>query len=151
MIERVNDLNGEMQLIKGFVLGTYPRKAVSFGYQEKNVKITPINFLKQDGEKQKIEVAQIDSGKFRYNLEFVLLKIERGQLLVSMSGTGFRDGKRWIEFKDDKIIVPLVVGKPVEVTYPYKIPDLPRVWITVIDIPKPDTAVLAIGPKEPAS
>jgi hypothetical protein len=46
------------------------------------------------------------------------------------------------------IAVPVKPGETIELTKQFYIGGMPRIFVTVLEVPTEDTAVLAIGPKE---
>ena len=52
------------------------------------------------------------------------------------------------ESKAGKILQPLKVGTSVELTQGFRVEGMPHIFMTVLEIPTKDTAIIAVGAKE---
>jgi hypothetical protein len=144
LIKRVNGLHNDVVWMKGFVSGAYGEKVVAQGYKKDEVKILPVRFSEsQSIVKPLFQEAETASGRLRYNLEVALLGATSEEIVLSVSREfGGND------FKNNTVRVPLIVGTAVELTDGIYIQGMPRIFVTVLELPTQETAIVAIGPKE---
>ena len=146
VIKRVNGLHNDLIWMKGFVTGTYGEIAVAQGYQKDAVKILPVRFSESQSAGQLLfQTAKAASAPFQYNLEIAVIRATPDEIVLSVN----REIERG-NFKNNTVTVPVTLGTALELTKEVYVEGMPRIFLSVLALPTQDTAIVAIGSKEPA-
>ena len=144
LIKRVNALHDDIIWIRGLATGTYGEKIVAQGYNKNKVKIFPVRFSESElPVKSLFQTTEFASGQLQYNLEVTLLRATPEEIVLSVSRAYGRN-----DFKNNTVRVPLRLGAALELTQEVYIQGMPRIFLTVLEVPTQETAIVAIGPKE---
>lgn len=115
----------------------YRSKAAALGL--KNPSIRPVNLAAQQSQPF---VFNYQVKKENY-LELRILQITKEAIVLEVTGTASNN-----ESKAVKILQPLKVGTSVELTQGFRVEGMPHIFMTVLEIPTKDTAIIAVGAKE---
>ena len=115
----------------------YRSKAAALGF--KNPSIRPISLASQQPQ-QFVFNYQI---KAENHLELKILQITNEAIVFEVTGTAPNS-----QFKAVKIAQPLKVGISVELTQGIRVEGVPHIFMTVLEMPTKDTAIIAVGVKE---
>jgi hypothetical protein len=115
----------------------YRSKAAALGF--KNPSIRPVNLAAQLPQPS---VFNYQVKKEHY-LELRILQITKEAIVLEVTGTASNN-----ETKAIKILQPLKVGTSVELTQGFRVEGMPHIFMTVLEIPTKDTAIIAVGAKE---
>ena len=115
----------------------YRSRAAALGL--KNPSIRPVNLLAQLTQPFVFNY-QV---KKESNLELKILQVTEEAIVLEVTGTALNN-----ESKAVKILQPLKVGISVELTQGFRTESMPHVFMTVLEIPTKDTAIIAVGTKE---
>jgi hypothetical protein len=115
----------------------YRSKAAALGF--KNPSIRPVNLAVQQPQPF---VFNYEVRKENY-LELRILQITKEAIVLEVTGTAPNN-----ESKAVKILQPLKVGTSIELTQGFRVEGMPHIFMTVLEIPTKDTAILAVGAKE---
>jgi hypothetical protein len=115
----------------------YRSKAAALGL--KNPSIRPVNLAAQQPQPF---VFNYQIKKENY-LELRILQITKEAIVLEVTGTASNN-----ESKAVKILQPLKVGTSVELTQGFRVEGMPHIFMTVLEIPTKDTAIIAVGAKE---
>jgi hypothetical protein len=115
----------------------YRSKAAALGF--KNPSIRPVNLAAQQPQPS---VFNYQLKKEHY-LELRILQITKEAIVLEVTGTASNN-----ETKAVKILQPLKVGTSVELTQGFRVEGMPHIFMTVLEIPTKDTAIIAVGAKE---
>ena len=117
----------------------YRSKAAALGFR--NPSIRPINLAAQP----------LQPFVFNYtvrgenHLELKILQITNDAIVLEVTGTAPDS-----QVKAVKIAQPLKVGISVELTQGIRMEGMPHIFMTVLEMPGKDTAIIAVGAKEVA-
>jgi hypothetical protein len=144
LIKRVNGLRNDVTWMEGFVTGMYGEKAVAQGYKKNEVKILPVSFSQSRSMFKPIfQAEETASGRLQYNLEVTLIRATREEIVLSViRKLGHND------FANNTVKVPLIPGTMFELTKEVYVPGMPRIFVSMLELPTQETAIVAIGPKE---
>jgi hypothetical protein len=117
----------------------YRSKAAALGF--KNPSIRPISLAAQP--LQPLVFVYPVRGENR--LELKILQITKEAIVIEVTGT-----TPGAEVKAVKVAQPLKVGVSVELTQGIRIEGMPHIFMTVLEMPSKDTAIIAVGAKEVA-
>jgi hypothetical protein len=115
----------------------YRSKAVALGYR--NPSIRPINLAAQSQQPFVFNYPV----KGESQLELKILQITTDGILVEVTGTAANS-----QVKVIKVAQPLKVGTSIELTQGIRMEGIPHVFMTVLEMPTKDTAIIAVGAKE---
>jgi hypothetical protein len=115
----------------------YRSKAAALGL--KNPSIRPVNLAAQQPQPF---VFNYQVRKENY-LELRIVQITKEAIVLEVTGTASNN-----ESKAVKILQPLKVGTSVELTQGFRVEGMPHIFMTVLEIPTKDTAIIAVGAKE---
>jgi uncharacterized coiled-coil protein SlyX len=115
----------------------YRSKAAALGF--KNPSIRPVNLAAQQTQPSSFNY-QV---KKEHYLELRILQITKEAIVLEVTGTASNN-----ETKAMKILQPLKVGTSVELTQGFRVEGMPHIFMTVLEIPTKDTAIIAVGAKE---
>jgi hypothetical protein len=115
----------------------YRSKAAALGF--KNPSIRPVNLAAQQPQPTSFNY-QV---KKEHYLELRILQITKEAIVLEVTGTASNN-----ETKAMKILQPLKVGTSVELTQGFRVEGMPHIFMTVLEIPTKDTAIIAVGAKE---
>ena len=115
----------------------YRSKAAALGF--KNPSIRPVS-LATPQPQHLILNYQL---KKENHLELRILQITKEAIVLEVTGTAPNN-----ESKAVKILQPLKVGTSVELTQGLRVEGMPHIFMTVLEIPTKDTAIIAVGAKE---
>jgi hypothetical protein len=115
----------------------YRSKAAALGF--KNPSIRPVNLAAQQPQPFVFNY-QV---KKETHLELRILQITKEAIVLEVTGTAPNN-----ESKAVKILQPLKVGTSVELTQGFRVEGMPHIFMTVLEIPTKDTAIIAVGAKE---
>lgn len=132
--ERTNSLT---ERVASLETSLYRSKAAALGFR--NVSIRPISLVTQPSQQFVFNY----SGKGENNLELRILQISTDAIVVEVTGTAPNSS-----IKAVKIAQPLKVGISVELTQGIRMEGMPHIFMTVLEMPTKDTAIIAIGAKE---
>jgi hypothetical protein len=132
--EKTNGLTERVALLEASL---YRSKAVALGF--KNPSIRPINLASQQSQQLVLNYPVKGDGR----LELKILQITNDAIVFEVTGTVPNS-----EFKAVKVAQPLKVGFSVELTQGIRIEGMPHIFVTVLEMPAKDTAIIAIGAKE---
>jgi hypothetical protein len=77
------------------------------------------------------------------HLELRIIQITNDAIVVEVTGTAPNS-----QVKAVKIAQPLKVGTSVELTQGIRMEGMPHIFMTVLEMPSKDTAIIAVGAKE---
>jgi hypothetical protein len=126
-----------MERIAALESNLYRSKAVALGF--KNPSIRPVDLAAQQPQPF---VFNYQVKKENY-LELRILQITKDAIVLEVTGTAPNN-----ESKAVKILQPLKVGTSVELTQGFRVEGMPHIFMTVLEIPTKDTAIIAVGAKE---
>jgi hypothetical protein len=126
-----------MERIAALESNLYRSKAAALGL--KNPSIRPVHLAAQQPEPF---VFNYQVKKENY-LELRILQITKEAIVLEVTGTAPNN-----ESKAVKILQPLKVGTSVELTQGFRVEGMPHIFMTVLEIPTKDTAIIAVGAKE---
>jgi hypothetical protein len=132
--ERTNSLTERVSSLEASL---YRSKAAALGF--KNPSIRPINLASQ--QPQQLVFNYPVKGESR--LELRILQIANDAIVFEVTGTAPNS-----EFKAVKVAQPLKVGISVELTQGIRMEGMPHIFVTVLEMPTKDTAIIAVGAKE---
>lgn len=115
----------------------YRSKAAALGF--KNPSIRPVSLAAQQPQPLVLNY-QV---KKENHLELRILQITKEAIVLEVTGTAPNN-----ESKAVKILQPLKVGTSVELTQGFRVEGMPHIFMTVLEIPTKDTAIIAVGAKE---
>jgi hypothetical protein len=115
----------------------YRSKAAALGF--KNPSIRPLNLT---AEQPQPFTFNYQVKKENY-LELRILQITKEAIVLEVTGTASNN-----ESKAVKLLQPLKVGTSVELTQGFRVEGMPHIFMTVLEIPSKDTAIIAVGAKE---
>jgi hypothetical protein len=115
----------------------YRSKAAALGF--KNPSIRPVS-LAAPQPQHLILNYQL---RKENHLELRILQITKEAIVLEVTGTAPNN-----ESKAVKILQPLKVGTSVELTQGLRVEGMPHIFMTVLEIPTKDTAIIAVGVKE---
>jgi hypothetical protein len=115
----------------------YRSKAAALGF--KNPSIRPLNLT---AEQPQPFTFNYQVKKENY-LELKILQITKEAIVLEVTGTASNN-----ESKAVKLLQPLKVGTSVELTQGFRVEGMPHIFMTVLEIPSKDTAIIAVGAKE---
>jgi hypothetical protein len=115
----------------------YRSKAAALGF--KNPSIRPLNLT---AEQPQPFTFNYQVKKENY-LELRILQITKEAIVLEVTGTASNN-----ESKAVKLLQPLKVGTSVELTQGFRLEGMPHIFMTVLEIPSKDTAIIAVGAKE---
>lgn len=116
----------------------YRSKAAALGFR--NPSIRPISLAAQP--LQQFVFNYLVGGE--NHLELKILQITNDAIVVEVTGTAAPNS----QVKAVKIAQPLKVGISVELTQGIRMEGMPHIFMTVLEMPSKDTAIIAIGAKE---
>ncbi len=131
--EKTNNLT---ERVASLETNLYRSKAAALGFR--NPSIRPISLA-----------AQPQQFVFNYpvkgenHLELRILQITNDAIVVEVTGTAPNS-----QVKAVKIAQPLKVGMSVELTQGIRMEGMPHIFMTVLEMPTKDTAIIAVGAKE---
>jgi hypothetical protein len=126
-----------MERIAALESNLYRSKAVALGF--KNPSIRPVDLAAQQPQPFVFNY-QVKKGNY---LELRILQITKDAIVLEVTGTAPNN-----ESKAVKILQPLKVGTSVELTQGFRVEGMPHIFMTVLEIPTKDTAIIAVGAKE---
>jgi hypothetical protein len=126
-----------MERIAALESNLYRSKAAALGF--KNPSIRPVDLAAQQPQPF---VFNYQVKKENY-LELRILQITKDAIVLEVTGTAPNN-----ESKAVKILQPLKVGTSVELTQGLRVEGMPHIFMTVLEIPTKDTAIIAVGAKE---
>lgn len=126
-----------MERIAALESNLYRSKATALGF--KNPSIRPVDLA---GQQPQPFVFNYQVKKENY-LELRILQITKDAIVLEVTGTAPNN-----ESKAVKILQPLKVGTSVELTQGFRVEGMPHIFMTVLEIPTKDTAIIAVGAKE---
>jgi hypothetical protein len=115
----------------------YRSKAAAIGF--KNPSIRPINLASQPTQQLVFDYPL----KAENHLQLKILQIMKDTIVFEVTGTAPNS-----EFKAVKIVQPLKVGISVELTQGIRMEGIPHIFMTVLEMPSKDLAIIAVGAKE---
>jgi hypothetical protein len=115
----------------------YRSKAAALGF--KNPSIRPISLAAQSPQQFVFNYP----GRGDSHLELRILQITNESIVFEVTGTAPNS-----QVKAVKVAQPLKVGTSVELTQAVRMEGMPHVFMTVLEMPTKDTAIIAVGPKE---
>lgn len=115
----------------------YRSKAAALGFR--NPSIRPISLAAEPPQQFVFNYPL----KGESRLELKIIQITSESIVFEVTGTAPNS-----QVKALKVAQPLKVGTSVELTQGIHIDGMPHVFITVLEMPTKDTAIIAIGPKE---
>ena len=119
-------------------MNLYRSKAAALGFR--NPSIRPISLAAQP--LQQFVFNYLVGGE--NHLELKILQITNDAIVVEVTGTAAPNS----QVKAVKIAQPLKVGISVELTQGIRMEGMPHIFMTVLEMPSKDTAIIAIGAKE---
>ena len=115
----------------------YRSKAAALGFR--NPSIRPISLAAQPPQQFVFNYPV----RGENHLELKILQITNDAIVVEVTGTAPNN-----QVKAVKIAQPLKVGISVELTQGIRMEGMPHIFMTVLEMPSKDTAIIAIGAKE---
>jgi len=115
----------------------YRSKAAALGF--KNPSIRPVSLAAQQPQHLILNYQL----RKENHLELRILQITKEAIVLEVTGTAPNN-----ESKAVKILQPLKVGTSVELTQGFRVEGMPHIFMTVLEIPTKDTAIIAVGAKE---
>jgi hypothetical protein len=115
----------------------YRSKAAALGF--KNPSIRPLNLAAEQAQPFTFNY-QVKKENY---LELRILQITKEAIVLEVSGTASNN-----ESKAVKLLQPLKVGTSVELTQGFRVEGMPHIFMTVLEMPSKDTAIIAVGAKE---
>jgi hypothetical protein len=132
--EKTNSLTERVASLEASL---YRSKAAALGF--KNASIRPISLASQ--QQQQLVLNYPVKGEGR--LELRILQITNDAIVFEVTGTVPNS-----EFKAVRVAQPLKVGFSVELTHGIRVEGMPHIFVTVLEMPTKDTAIIAVGAKE---
>jgi hypothetical protein len=133
--EKANNLT---ERVASLETNLYRSKAAALGFR--NPSIRPISLAAQP--QQFVFNFPV---KGENHLELKILQITNDAIVVEVTGTAPNS-----QVKAVKIAQPLKVGMSVELTQGIRMEGMPHIFMTVLEMPTKDTAIIAVGAKEVA-
>jgi hypothetical protein len=115
----------------------YRSKAAALGF--KNPSIRAVNLA---AEQPQPFVFNYQVKKENY-LELRILQVTKEAIVLEVTGTAPNN-----ESKAVKLLQPLKLGTSVELTQGFRVEGMPHIFMTVLEIPSKDTAIIVVGAKE---
>ncbi|HTG17496.1 MAG TPA: hypothetical protein VK747_19765, partial [Blastocatellia bacterium] len=115
----------------------YRSKAAALGFR--NPSIRPISLAAQPPQQFVFNYPV----RGENHLELKILQITNDAIVLEVTGTAPNN-----QVKAVKIAQPLKVGISVELTQGIRMEGMPHIFMTVLEMPSKDTAIIAIGAKE---
>ena len=115
----------------------YRSKAAALGFR--NPSIRPISLAAQP--LQQFVFNYLVGGE--NHLELKILQITNDAIVVEVTGTAPNS-----QVKAVKIAQPLKVGISIELTQGIRMEGMPHIFMSMLEMPSKDTAIIAIGAKE---
>ncbi|HSE87007.1 MAG TPA: hypothetical protein VLJ79_12350 [Candidatus Binatia bacterium] len=115
----------------------YRSKAAALGFR--NPSIRPISLAAQPPQQFVFNYPV----KGENHLELKILQITNDSIVFEVTGTAPNS-----QVKAVKIAQPLKVGTSVELTQGIRMEGMPHIFMTVLEMPTKDTAIIAVGAKE---
>jgi hypothetical protein len=115
----------------------YRSKAAALGF--KNPSIRPVNLATQQAQPF---LFNFQVKKENY-LELRILQVTNEAIVLEVTGTALNNDSKAV-----KVLQPLKVGTSVELTQGFRMEGMPHIFMTVLEIPTKDTAIIAVGAKE---
>jgi hypothetical protein len=115
----------------------YRSKAAALGFR--NPSIRPISLAAQPAQQFVFNYPV----RGENHLELKILQITNDAIVVEVTGTAPNS-----QVKAVKIAQPLKVGISVELTQGIHMEGMPHIFMTVLEMPSKDTAIIAVGAKE---
>ena len=115
----------------------YRSKAAALGFR--NASIRPISLAAQPTQQFVFNY----SVKGENHLELKILQITNDSIVFEVTGTSPNS-----QVKAVKIAQPLKVGISVEITQGIRMEGMPHIFMTVLEMPTKDTAIIVVGAKE---
>jgi len=131
---KINSLTDRVAAIE---TNLYRSKAIALGF--KNPAIRPINLAPQQPE-QLVFNYQV---KKESRLDLKVLQITKDAIFLEVTENAASN-----EVKSVKVAQPLKVGSSVELTQGINREGLPHIFMTVLEMPTKDMAIIAVGAKE---
>jgi hypothetical protein len=141
------NLTGRLEPIFNQYYQPFKKIAVEKGYPEDGLELIPVSLATPRYERvgpPRIEYKG-KNGDIVYHVTYELIETTKDHLTFNLNGN-----VGTTEFKDVKLIVPLKLNDPIELTSVIRVRGLPRIFIEVIALPSKeigDTVILATGPK----
>jgi hypothetical protein len=129
--------NGLTERVASLEASLYRSKAAALGF--KNPSIRPISLASQQPQQLVLNYPVKGEGR----LELKILQITKDAIVFEVTGTVPNS-----EFKAVKVAQPLKVGVSVELTQGIRVEGMPHIFVTVLEMPTKDTAIIAVGAKE---
>jgi hypothetical protein len=129
--------NGLTERVASLEASLYRSKAAALGF--KNPSIRPISLASQQPQQLVLNYPVKGEGR----LELKILQITKDAIVFEVTGTVPNS-----EFKAVKVAQPLKVGFSVELTQGIRVEGMPHIFVTVLEMPTKDTAIIAVGAKE---
>lgn len=129
--------NGLTERVASLEASLYRSKAAALGF--KNPSIRPISLDSQQPQQLVLNYPVKGDGR----LELKILQITSDAIVFEVTGTAPNS-----EFKAVKVAQPLKAGISVELTQGIRIEGMPHIFVTVLEMPTKDTAIIAVGAKE---
>jgi hypothetical protein len=115
----------------------YRSKAAALGF--KNPSIRPVNLATQQAQPFLFNY-QVKKENY---LELRILQVTNEAIVLEVTGTALNNDSKAV-----KVLQPLKVGTSVELTQGFRMEGMPHIFMTVLEIPTKDTAIIAVGAKE---
>jgi uncharacterized coiled-coil protein SlyX len=115
----------------------YRSKAAALGF--KNPSIRPVNLAAQQPQPFLFNY-QVKKENY---LELRILQVTKEAIVLEVTGTALNNDSKAV-----KVLQPLKVGTSVELTQGLRVEGMPHIFMTVLEIPTKDTAIIAVGAKE---
>jgi hypothetical protein len=115
----------------------YRSKAAALGFR--NPSIRPISLAAQPPQQFVFNYPV----RGENHLELRIIQITNDAIVVEVTGTAPNS-----QVKAVKIAQPLKVGTSVELTQGIRMEGMPHIFMTVLEMPSKDTAIIAVGAKE---
>jgi hypothetical protein len=115
----------------------YRSKATALGF--KNPSIRPVNLAAQQPQPFLFNY-QVKKENY---LELRILQVTNEAIVLEVTGTAVNN-----ESKAVKVLQPLKVGTSIELTQGFRVEGMPHIFMTVLEMPTKDTAIIAVGAKE---
>jgi hypothetical protein len=131
---RANSLTERVAAIE---TNLYRSKATALGFRNPTIK--PISLVPEKHE-QLVFNYQL---KKETRIELKVLQVTRDAIVFEVTGTAASS-----EVKSVKVAQPLKIGFSVELTQGIVMEGMPHIFITVLEMPTKDIAIIAVGVKE---
>jgi hypothetical protein len=143
--KRISKLENSVANIQGRLgsLGNilYREKAASYGFKDPQILPVALSLTAPP-----LKVVSSPTSPFSYSLEFKILKITPESITFSMDGEVNTN-----RFKDGLVTVPFQVGVPVDLLGGFHFDGDPHIFLTILDLPAKDQAIVAVGSKTEAA